>query len=241
MFITPDSMVPDMFDPQSLNRYAYCRNNPLIYVDPSGHYREGAQDPWHYTSENGNLAHGVIMDWVDTNYSFKMNEILTNRNEFDFIFDKGLNNLFSFNCNKYGLLRPDILEKNSEEIFEIKPITHINEKFYAKDDNQVNKYLKGLNLNIPMSHYTLGDATKFIPKRKGGENAGSFENLKGDRYTVNMYTNPGRVGFIYYSLRLDSTQKERVQDTLKEFGKALEKAPKNMIYPLPGPGGIPVW
>ena len=37
MFVTPDSVVPNMFDPQDLNRYAYCRNNPLIYVDPSGH------------------------------------------------------------------------------------------------------------------------------------------------------------------------------------------------------------
>ena len=37
MFITPDSVVPDWIDPQMLNRYAYCRNNPLIYVDPNGH------------------------------------------------------------------------------------------------------------------------------------------------------------------------------------------------------------
>ncbi len=36
-FITPDSIVLDLFDPQTLNRYSYCRNNPLIYVDPSGH------------------------------------------------------------------------------------------------------------------------------------------------------------------------------------------------------------
>jgi RHS repeat-associated protein len=37
MFISPDSIVPDWYDPQSLNRYAYARNNPLIYTDPSGH------------------------------------------------------------------------------------------------------------------------------------------------------------------------------------------------------------
>ncbi len=36
-FITPDSIIPDPYDPQSLNRYSYCRNNPLIYVDPNGH------------------------------------------------------------------------------------------------------------------------------------------------------------------------------------------------------------
>jgi RHS repeat-associated protein len=37
MFVTSDSIVQDMFDPQYLNRYSYCRNNPLIYTDPSGH------------------------------------------------------------------------------------------------------------------------------------------------------------------------------------------------------------
>ena len=38
-FISADSMVPDPFDPQSLNRYSYCLNNPLIYIDPNGHYQ----------------------------------------------------------------------------------------------------------------------------------------------------------------------------------------------------------
>ncbi len=36
IFITPDSIVPDPFDPQTLNQYTYCRKNPLIYTDPSG-------------------------------------------------------------------------------------------------------------------------------------------------------------------------------------------------------------
>lgn len=36
-FICADSIVPDMYDPQSLNRYAYCYNNPLRYNDPTGH------------------------------------------------------------------------------------------------------------------------------------------------------------------------------------------------------------
>ncbi|ACL02910.1 hypothetical protein Dalk_1207 [Desulfatibacillum aliphaticivorans] len=36
-FISPDSLIPNLYDPQQLNPYAYCRNNPLIYVDPTGH------------------------------------------------------------------------------------------------------------------------------------------------------------------------------------------------------------
>ncbi len=36
-FISADSIIPDMYDTQSFNRYSYVKNNPLKYVDPSGH------------------------------------------------------------------------------------------------------------------------------------------------------------------------------------------------------------
>jgi RHS repeat-associated protein len=35
-FISPDRIVQAPENPQSLNRYSYCQNNPLIYTDPSG-------------------------------------------------------------------------------------------------------------------------------------------------------------------------------------------------------------
>jgi RHS repeat-associated protein len=37
-FISPDTIVPDPANPQSLNRYSYCLNNPLKYTDPTGHW-----------------------------------------------------------------------------------------------------------------------------------------------------------------------------------------------------------
>lgn len=36
-FISPDSIVSTLSVPQDLNRYAYARNNPMLYTDPSGH------------------------------------------------------------------------------------------------------------------------------------------------------------------------------------------------------------
>lgn len=37
MFTKPDSIIPNKFDPQQLNRYAFERNNPIKHIDPDGH------------------------------------------------------------------------------------------------------------------------------------------------------------------------------------------------------------
>jgi RHS repeat-associated protein len=44
-FISADTIVPNPAKPQTLNWYFYCLNNPLKYVDPSGHAGEGLSDP----------------------------------------------------------------------------------------------------------------------------------------------------------------------------------------------------
>jgi RHS repeat-associated protein len=36
-FISPDPIIQDPFNIISYNRYTYCLNNPLKYVDPSGY------------------------------------------------------------------------------------------------------------------------------------------------------------------------------------------------------------
>jgi RHS repeat-associated protein len=44
-FIQPDSIVPEPGNPQALNRYTYVANNPLRFIDPSGHsYIESEQN-----------------------------------------------------------------------------------------------------------------------------------------------------------------------------------------------------
>jgi len=37
-FISPDSTGQRLNNPQTLNRYSYCSNNPLKYTDPTGHW-----------------------------------------------------------------------------------------------------------------------------------------------------------------------------------------------------------
>ena len=48
-FVSPDPIVPAPGNPQALNRYSYVYNNPLKYVDPSGHdpLGEDWQREWH--------------------------------------------------------------------------------------------------------------------------------------------------------------------------------------------------
>ena len=36
-FLSADTIVPGYANPQNLNRYSYVLNNPLKYIDPSGH------------------------------------------------------------------------------------------------------------------------------------------------------------------------------------------------------------
>ena len=48
-FISADTIVPNPANPQNYNRYTYVNNNPLKFIDPSGHY------------ECLNWAHGICV------------------------------------------------------------------------------------------------------------------------------------------------------------------------------------
>ena len=45
-FVSADSIIPNWFNPQALNRYTYVLNNPLAYVDPNGHDAESTWLNW---------------------------------------------------------------------------------------------------------------------------------------------------------------------------------------------------
>jgi RHS repeat-associated protein len=57
-FISPDTIVQAPYNPQSLNRYSYCLNNPLRYTDPSGHF-------WNEILELVNAFIGFVHDQYD--------------------------------------------------------------------------------------------------------------------------------------------------------------------------------
>jgi len=61
-FISPDTIVPDTYNPQSLNRYSYCLNNPIIYTDPSGHTYADA-DEWAAYMAIAQQAYSLYQVW----------------------------------------------------------------------------------------------------------------------------------------------------------------------------------
>lgn len=73
-FIQADTIVPDPSNPQTLNRYAYVNNNPLKYIDPTGHETEQVQnssscttgDDWCWQNRWYN-AHGLYWNGINWN------------------------------------------------------------------------------------------------------------------------------------------------------------------------------
>ncbi|MFC2018020.1 RHS repeat-associated core domain-containing protein [Chloroflexota bacterium] len=61
-FISADSIVPDWTNPQSYNRYSYVLNNPLKYVDPTGHASIG------FTIPGTDIEVGVGTDGVKVDF-----------------------------------------------------------------------------------------------------------------------------------------------------------------------------
>ena len=70
---SPDTIIPDFTNPQSLNRFSYCLGNPLRFVDPTGHFTEEELIEWGaYTAEE--------LKWLAENqtnwYNYLMQAVL---------------------------------------------------------------------------------------------------------------------------------------------------------------------
>jgi RHS repeat-associated protein len=76
-FHVPDSVVPGAGNPQALNRYAYALNNPLRFVDPSGHFTEDELKKWGYTQAQIDLWKKDDPTWYAILSAGKMGDIVT--------------------------------------------------------------------------------------------------------------------------------------------------------------------
>ncbi len=71
-FISEDTYQGELNNPQTLNLYIYVQNNPLIYVDPSGHDTMGRVEAYNYLKEkekNPDLSYMEYMESLGYDYS----------------------------------------------------------------------------------------------------------------------------------------------------------------------------
>jgi hypothetical protein len=61
-WISADTIIPDPANPQSFNRFSYVLNNPLRYIDPTGHVPE-PEDPW--WQQLNNFLAGASFQFLD--------------------------------------------------------------------------------------------------------------------------------------------------------------------------------
>ena len=69
-FISPDSIIPDLSNPQAYDRYSYTFNNPVKYVDPSGHKPCWATAQ--YTCDKRDVTDWLAKALTDTASSMKL-------------------------------------------------------------------------------------------------------------------------------------------------------------------------
>jgi len=71
-FVSADTIVPDAGNPQAFNRYSYSLNNPLKYIDPSGHCAVEGDENTCGSSSNGNENMGMTDSATLTEWGRKM-------------------------------------------------------------------------------------------------------------------------------------------------------------------------
>lgn len=84
--LTGEKLEDLLIDPQNLNSYAYARNNPLIYTDPTGNYswnqfKQDVKKAWQSTSENTQQAWNSYMDWREKSYEWQLSMLQKYPNE----------------------------------------------------------------------------------------------------------------------------------------------------------------
>jgi RHS repeat-associated protein len=74
-FIQPDSIIPGIANPQSLNRYAYVMGNPLRYNDPTGYYGKTSGCDTDYLGTCKQLLSSIVYNTIEPIYSKESSDV----------------------------------------------------------------------------------------------------------------------------------------------------------------------
>jgi RHS repeat-associated protein len=149
-FITRDSVFGDLSDPQSLNRYVYCRNNPHKYTDPDGRIsiQLGAGSSAGFFGFGGTLNVGIVatLDWS----GFELG--IYREQGVGLYFGLGVSGGFEIGGSIYSTTIYDIEEKSVKYEVELASGPRVGGGLsFPREDNGAVDYSKPtLSINIPL-------------------------------------------------------------------------------------------
>jgi RHS repeat-associated protein len=123
-FTTRDPFGGQAEQPGSWHQYTYAQNDPINWIDPTGHYR------WKLANFQGNwgeIAHGLIEDYY-----------------MNFMGDHAVHVEYTIPGRRIPI---DILNEVTGEVFEIKPVSDLYGRIYDADGiQQLSRNIQVLNI-----------------------------------------------------------------------------------------------
>jgi RHS repeat-associated protein len=198
-FAQADDVIQDVYDPQTLNRYSYVRNNPLTYNDPTGHVWQYAAMAGLEAFTFGFAASGFSSGWqyaTDTSFTGRLQSGLAGTNDI-LQTDEGqiLTNTLMLGA---GFLQPTNLSVG---------ITNVDKNTGGRLGNQATRIQ---NSKIAQSYVTSGEyeviggggvkPEEYLKPLNGGRTGGSYiditlKNVSTGNYlrinTADIYKNGG--------------------------------------------------
>ncbi|MBU1171185.1 MAG: RHS repeat-associated core domain-containing protein, partial [Proteobacteria bacterium] len=190
VFITADTIVPNFANPQNLNRYTYCNNNPLIYTDPTGHRSWSFHRVWR------RFEREVRRSWDKTRAEVSRAGRRLERHVNFNVYTEGSvgfyespsNGLFNENYAPYAYEYLDTLFLNNEVRFAMAPLYAVND--LTKQQIEIIKEI----LKYEQKYGTVLTAMRF------SNTWGSDDNRMGEGFNnIGIPTSHGEIDLDWYT------------------------------------------
>jgi hypothetical protein len=250
-FLSPDTSDPTL-PGVGTNRYAYSLNDPVNRADPNGHESTDSQTPLdllfdkeqRFNSFNGMAVH---REFSTTNRRTHGNDVTTPTTTVTNLLSRFLG--IDFLGTGAGIMPDAVLQSSGTtgerlDVYELKPVTHVNPQFRSGDRAQLNGYIDAIRAGAgDKATVQAGESGKLIPGLKPGSsvNGGSIRGTDGRTYDI-IYHDNGTPGMIYYDLKphrgQDQTEQQQAPSTFNQTMDAIGGAFRNILMPG-GPVRLP--